>query len=421
MRRSFKSSSPKLPSDSRHLTGLAHAIVQAGSRLEERGWERNLETLLLKLMKTGHQATIDAALDHLFKAEPDAFDALMESIEATSGSCSIEQNGEDYAALLIAVPILAWTRFVIASGPVASEMLMALSAHLYGHVLASDTRLALAPTLFAIDQLPRSHAETFTLTQRMAQAALAGAPVRPLANPPETAPLLADTRYLLGVVVAAAGAPLFRWQAQENQSDVSAAQQHALTQWRLQATPTIERLLPGCGIELLLPESYYVACREADKKVRPASIRAAVHYLTQTLGIEPQGISAIIGNFSEEPNEGRIDEYRISFSLHQQPDVIYGIVWPLYEQENMEEELQGLVSDRLAPAGMDGETEYLMPIEEILRLLRESGITAIKHHSEHFPMESCDDCGAPLYCDSGAELVHAEMPEDAPQTSGHFH
>lgn len=421
MRRPFKSLSPKLSIDSRHLAGLAHAMVQAGSRLEERTWERNLDALLLKLLKTGHQDTIDAALDHLFKEKPGAYDALMESVEAASASCSIEQDGGRCDALLIAIPILAWTRFAIASGPVSAEMLMTLSAHLYGHVLAADTRLAMAPTLFAIDQLPRSHVETFSITQRMAQAAVNGNALHPLANPPETAPFLADTRYLLAVVVAPAGAPLFRWQTQENQFDVSAAQQEALIQWSAQTMPTIERLLPGCGIEMLLPEAYYVACREADKKIRPASIHAAIHYLTHTLGIEPQGLSAIIGNFGEESIDGRVDEYRISFTLHQHPDVVYGIVWPLYDQEDLEEELQDLATDRLIHTGMIGKTEYRTPIEQILGLLRESGITDIKHHGEHFPMEFCEDCGAPFYCDAEAELVHAEMPEDAPHSSGHFH
>lgn len=421
MRRPFKSSLPKLSADSRHLAGLARAIVQAGSRLEARGWERTMDTLLLKLLKTGHQDTIDAALDHVFKTEPSAYDTLMESIEAASASCCIEHDDGHYDALLIAVPILAWTRFVIASGSVPAEMLITLSAHLYGHVLATNTKLTMAPTLFAIDQLPRSHAETFAVMQRMAKAALADTALRPLVNPPETVPFLADTRYLLAAVVAPAGTPLMRWQTPENQFDVNSAQQQVLAQWRAQTMPTIERLLPGCGIELLLPEAYYVACREADKKIRPASIHAAAHYLTHAMGIEPHELSAIIGDFGEESIDNRVDEYRISFVLQHKSDVVYGIVWPLYEQEDLEDQLQGLAIEGLIHTGMADKTESLTPIEQIFSLLREAGITNIQHHDEHFPMEFCDDCGAPLYCDPEAELVHAELPEDAPHISGHFH
>ncbi|MES2538007.1 MAG: DUF2863 family protein [Pseudomonadota bacterium] len=409
MRRSTKGSSLKLSADSQRLASLAHAILQASSRLEERSWERSLDALLQKLLKTDHQNTIDAALDFLFVADVSTYDVLMESVEAVSSSARIERDDKHYDALLIAVPVLAWTRFVIASGPIAADHVMTLSAHLYGHVLAEDTRLAMAPTLFSIDQLPRTHAETYTMTQRMAQAALAGAALGPLVNPADTAPFLADTRYLLAVVVAAADAPFFRWQTSPTQLNVMAEREEALTQWRTQSIPSVERLLPGCGVELLAPEAYYVACREADRKVRPVSIHAAVHYLTHSLGIEATRLSVIIGNFGEELNNDRVDEYRISFTLLKKSEVIYGIVWPLYGPETAEEDT---AIDEMP--GTD-------PINEIMALLKECGVTDITHHDEHFPMEFCDDCGAPLFSDAEAELVHAEMPDDMPQTSGHLH
>lgn len=416
MRRPSKSLSRKLSSDSHRLVSLAQGLVQSSSRLEERAWEHCLDTLLHKLLKTNHQDTLDAALDHLFKADLGAYDALMEAVEACSESCTLEHDGVAYEALLIAVPILAWTRFSIASGPVAADALRTLSAHLHAHVLAADTRLALAPTLFAIDQLPHSHAETFAITQRMAQAAITNGHLRPIANPPETAPFLADTRYLLAVAVARAGEPLFHWQTTMNPAD----RDSALSQWRAQAMPNIVRLLPGCSVELLLPEAYYVACREADKHIRPASIRAAVHFLTHTLGLEPNGLRAIIGSFSEDPLSGRVDEYRIGFTVRQSPDVVYGLVWPLYGQEDEEEANDATLDVLLSPeeAAAGGQQT---PIEEILTLLRECGIVHIKRHNERFPLEFCEDCGAPLYPDPDAELVHAEMPEDAPAGTGHFH
>lgn len=374
-----------------------------------------MDTLLQKLLKNDHQHTIDAALDFLFKTESGAYDALMESVESASESTVVEHDGATYDALLVALPILAWTRFAIPSGAISTDLSMTLSAHLYAHVLASDTKLALAPTLFSIDQLPRSHAETFAITQRMAQAALTGGNLRPPVNPPETAPFLADTRYLLGVVVAAQGAPLFRWQASLNPAD----RDEALTQWRAQATPTIARLLPGCGIELLLPEAYFVACREADRQIRPASIRAAVHYLTHTLGVAADELHANIGSFSEESSGGRVDEYRIGLSVGAAPDIVYGIVWPLYGEED-DEEVRGTPGpDTKLP--QSGVPDNKTPLEEIVALLRECGVTEVKYHSERFAMEFCDDCGAPYYPDREAELVHAEMPEDAPAGPGHFH
>lgn len=416
MRRPFKTATHKLSADSQRLVTFAQAIDQAASRLEERYWENQLDTLLRKLLKSHHQDVIDAALNHLFKLESGAYDVLMESAEASSESCIVEQNGITYDALLIAVPILAWTRFSIASGAIPADMVMTLSAHLHAHVLAPEAKMAMAPTLFSIDQLPRTHADTFALTHQMAQAALKGATAKTSPHPAETAPFLADTRYLLAVVTAPVGEPLFRWQASGNPSD----RDEALSQWNAQAMPNIARLLPGCGIELLLPEAYFVACREGDRLIRPASIRAAVHYLTHTLDVEPAEIQAIIGSFGEEETDGRVDEYRISFALAGQSDVLYGVVWPLYGQED-EDELQYRAveapSDPLLSSIVAGKS----PIEEILALLEECGVISIKRHVERFAMEFCDDCGAPLFPDMDADLVHAEMPEDAPAGTAHLH
>ena len=415
MRRFSKSSPNKLSADSQRLVSLAQGLAQAASRVEERTWESALDAALHKALKGSHQETIDAALEHFFKTDLNAYDALMEAVEAGSESCIVEHEGVHYHALLIAIPILAWTRFSIASGTFSDEMRTTLCAHLHGHLLASDVRLAMAPNLFAIDQLPRTHAETYAFTQRIAQAAVKGSNPRPLSNPPETAPFLADTRYLLAAVAAPVGAPLFRWQATMNVTD----RVQGFSQWHTQAMPNIASLLPGCGIELLMPEAYYVACREADKHIRPASIRAAVHFLTHTLGVEPGGLRAIIGGCGEDTVEGRVDEYRIGFTLRQNPEVIYGVVWPLYGREDEEEPATTSFEALTTPEVL--ETDLRTPLEEIVALLRACGITHIKRHNELFPMEFCDDCGAPLYPDPEAELVHAEMPEDAPAGTGHLH
>jgi hypothetical protein len=415
MRRPFKSNVQKRSADSQRLTALAQAMVQSASRLEERGWEQQLDAALRRLMKNDHQDIIDAALDQAFKLESAAYDTLMESAEAVSESCQIEHEGVQYDALLIAAPILAWTRFSIAAGPLAHEPHATLSAQLYAHVLAANAKMAMAPMLYSIDQLPRNHAETHALTQRLAQAAVKGSFVKLDPHQAETAPFLADTRYLIAVVAAASGEPLFRWQESPdpNERDV------ALSQWNTQAMPTVTRLLPGCGVELLLPEAYFAACREGDRNIRPASIRAAVHYLTHTLNVDAGALQAVIGGFGEEESGGRIDEYRISFALSRDQDVVYGVVWPLYGPEDAEElPYEAAPPDEL---GIGSGIDRKSPLEEIVSLLEECGITQIKHHAEHFPMEFCDDCGAPLFPDIDAELAHAEMPEDVPTSAGHLH
>jgi hypothetical protein len=423
MRRPSKDS-PKLSAESQRLVSISQAIVQAASRIEERTWERNLDTQLQKLLKTNHQDSIDAALNVLFKADLAAYDVLMDCVEAVSeSSCMTEQaDGAEttWQALLVAAPVLAWTRFAIASGTVPGDVLGTLGAHFSAHLLAEGAQLAIAPTLYSIDQLPRTHAETYALTHKLAQAAHQsgnknggkGSNVKPAPPGPDTSQFLADTRYLLAAVVAPQGAPLFRWQEGQHQVNFEAVREAALEQWRAQAGPSIARLLPGCGVELLLPEAYYVACREADKLIRPVSIRAAVHYLTHTLGVEPGDLRAVVAGFGDEANDTQVDEYRVGFTLRQQSDVVYGIVWPLYGQEDEEgTPMEGPVAgDR-----------PMAPIDEIVKHLNDVGITHVKRIGERYVAEYCDDCGAPLFADPSGELVHAEMPEDAPAGSEHFH
>lgn len=416
MRRPSKSPR-KFSADSHRLTELAHSLVLSSSRLEQRAWEHELDTQLNKLLKCNHQEPIDSALEQLFADQADAYDALMDAVEACSESSTIEHHGVTYDTLLVAMPILAWTRFSIASGTIPADMLTTLSAHLHAHILAPDVRVALIPTLYAIDQLPRSHADTYTLMQRMALAALTGSSVPNATNPPETAPFLADTRYLLATLVVPSGQALFCWQPGTatvgSNTSSSKKKAIALEHWQAQVTPNVSRLLPGCGIDLLLPEAYFVACREGDKQIRPVSLRAASYYLATTLEIESKDLHATIGRFSEQPESNRVDEYRIGFSIGQTTDIIYGVVWPLYGEEEAIEEVTSLAA---------GDTETQAPLEQILALLRECGISDIQRHDELFAMEFCDDCGAPLYADPEGELVHPDMPEDAPPSgSAHFH
>jgi hypothetical protein len=420
MRRPSKDSSNKLSAESQRLSSIAQAIVQSASRVEERTWERQLDSQLQKLLKTNHQESIDAALNALFRDDLAAYDVLMDGVEAVSESSTMVEQANDGAevswqALLVAAPILAWTRFAIGSGTIPAELLTTLSAHFSAHLLAEGTQMAMAPTLYAIDQLPRTHAETYALTHKLAQAAHKGASIKPAVRAPETAPFLADTRYLLVTIVAPVGAPLFRWQEPQHQIDFEKERTNALAAWREQATANVARLLPGCGVELLLPEAYYVACREADKAIRPISIRAAVHYLTNTLDLESSDLRAVIAGFGEEAADGQVDEYRVGFTLRQSAEVVYGIVWPLYGQEDEEgTPVEGPGAGGLLPAP-------LTPINEIIAHLNEAGITHIKRINELYVAEYCDDCGAPLFADPTGELVHAEMPEDTPAGTEHFH
>ena len=70
-------------------------------------------------------------------------------------------------------------------------------------------------------------------------------------------------------------------------------------------------------------------------------------------------------------------------------DVIHGVVWPLLESEDESADTPG----------------------QIEAVLREAGVRDVLVLDQRFPMEYCDDCGAPLYPNPEGEPVHAELPE----------
>lgn len=423
MRRNRKSSTSRLAAESHRLVLFAQALMQAGSRLEERNWERNLDALVLRLLRNDHQDAIETALDQLFENQSEAYDALMEALEAASESCQIEHDGVKYDALLIAVPLLAWTRFTIPTCVVPAEMLTSFSSRLQAHILSPDARATLYAAFLSIDQMPKTAVETHALTQKMTHSALSGTTTKMPVNLSETPPFLADTRFMLGVVYTPAGQSLFAWQDVQPLLDVAAHQAEALIRWRAEMSTDLANLFPGCNIELQLPNAFAHALRIAEKGIRPASIFAADYFLTQTLNIPSTELQANIAAFAEENVDGQVNEYRIGFSIGQGTDVVYGVVWPLFGPETGGDMLEPEAYEKLLPAVKPtlASSERRTPLEEVLGLLRHVGVTRIKHHEELYAMEFCDDCGAPLYPAPSGELVHAELPEDAPNTSGHFH
>lgn len=395
MARTRSKSAPRLTRDAERLIALANGLHTSGSLTEDRFWEAEISTLLEKLLEHGNDAPLDGALDHLWQTNSGAYDVLIERVEGISESVTVMQGDLAWESLLIAAPVVAWSKYAIPSGPIAREDAQALQVQLQAHVLAADTRVTLVPYLYSIDQLPRHFSELRRLAARLGDAAVTGEIARiDFARMPETAQLLSDSRFVVASAATLRGKPLFRWQ---EDASGHAGRTSSLEQWIAQARPTIAKMLPGCVFECLLPDAYYVNCREADRRVRPYSIRAGVAFLENSLQVEASQLRAVIAGFGEE----RIDEYRVAFTMDGDSHVAHGVVWPLHGRE-----------DENARPG---------PIEDVVAELTQCGVTEVKKLTGTFEPEYCEDCGAPLFANPEAEMVHAELPDEADPPAAHFH
>ena len=391
MKRNRLSSRKRVSADAAELGRLALCLAESGGRLEDIFWERQLAELVEKLLHSGAEDDLNAALDRLFDAHAAAHDALADTIEACAESCVFTHQGQEFDVLLFNAPILAWSRFSIPAGTIAKNALQTLSVQLGAHAFSAQARIALADFLYSPDQLPRSFVDTWQLMRDLGGAALAGTPLKvDIEAMPETNQFLSDTRYLLGAVVVPRGQAIFRW----NETD-GVTREGALKEWMKQGGPSLEPLLTGCAFQPLLADAYHGACRTADLASRPYSLRASVAFLQTSLGKPAEALRAVIGGFHDK----RLEEYRIGFGPRDSDEIYHGIIWPLLGAE-------------------DENTEITSEVET---LLRECGIKEIVVHNQRFLFEFCDDCGAPLYPNVEGEAIHAEMPEHSNAVSQTLH
>jgi len=389
--------------DVERLVADAISLAASGSQIEDLFWEERLNTRLMRLLKSQNQNVIDAALDQTFRINTLAFEVLADSAETLAESLVMEHDGLQWDVLLLAIPLVAHTRYQIPSGPLSVSAVQATAAALHEAIASPDTRLAIIPWLYSIDQMPHSHCQTRLLTESLATAAITGSEIKiELRDMSETIAVLADPRFIIAAVTAPTGTPLFRWQADP---PTRIERGMSLIGWQTAMQDSVSALLPGCEFDLLLPEAYFTNCRLADKQVRPLSIRAAANFLESTLGLLPAGLSCVVGAFGEE----QADEYRISFSVKGSSEIVYGVIWPLYDRESVANDALNDVSDDESP------------IKRICDALRDAGIEDVFRHAMLFEPELCDDCGAPLFPDRSGEAVHAEMPDDAPTQQPLFH
>ena len=144
MPRTRAKSPPRLTRDAERLIALANGLNASGSLTEDRFWETEMSSLVAKLLENGNDAPIDGALDHLYQTNPGAYDTLIELVENESESVVTMQGDRAWQALLVAAPIVAWSKYAIPSGAIAARPRRDnLRVQLQAHVLADGARVTL--------------------------------------------------------------------------------------------------------------------------------------------------------------------------------------------------------------------------------------------------------------------------------------
>ena len=423
MKRPERKSPANTSKESKRLLDLAEEASGATSRIERDFWIAQIETVATDLLDAGKDSAIESALEKSFNSSPDAHDLLSEAAEAAGETCFFHLNGIHYTALLISVPMVAWSKYPIASGSLKASEIAPIAKHLQDIILAEGSQFIMLPFLYSMDHLPQSFSETRELLKFLADAVMNDDKLPSLPKEDETIDMPADIRMLVGAVIAPYGKPMFRWQTSfatlaapttkaatkpatkvstktsptKAKSETASSRATCLVSWADVATAKLAKLIPGAEFELGLPDAYFSNLRQSDIRVRPRMITGAVEHLELALKRDASEMHAIIASVGEM----EIDEYRIGFALKNSATIVNGTIWPLIAAED----------DEQSPS----------PREQIEALLKAANIGKITKLPGVLPPEYCEDCGAPLFYDAEGEAVHPHMPDDSNFSPAHYH
>ena len=396
----------KLSKASQALVDACMALKQSGCIIEDRHWENLIDQKVVDIFNSNKKNQIDRALDFLSSTDNETHDILLEHAETMSESCTLEKNGVIFDCLFVVIPVVAWTRFQIPSPALNLKTQAALVNLLKKHISATSVEIAIHPQLCSVDQMPKSFDQTHMWCNALARQAL-NLPVTPLssAKPPvEDLSMLADTRYIMAAFCVAQNQPVFKWQ--EASEHFAEQRQRCLKPWQDEALPLFRELLPACGLELPLPDAFYICNREADKRIRYAALTASVQWLQNTLNIPAESFRATIAGTGEE----QVKEYRIGFTFLDSHQVIYGCMWPLFSEEQ-EETAQESITESAS-------------VLNIIEQLQANGIKHIVCINEMLKPGMHEETDEPLFPSPDGEPTYISAPDDfddADFSSEQFH
>jgi hypothetical protein len=393
----------KLSKYAKPLAQLAILLADAGSRIERRFWKIRLMNAIAPHLAGNSETTLNQSLDYLYETHLQAYDELAFALETSVESPGLNPKSD---VLLIAAPILAWSTYNIPSGRIEPARMEEIYTLFRNQLLAAEAEIVLTDLLFSPDQLPPSYNAAAELAKQLGEAAVNQQRITvDHSTLPVTQHFLSDVRYLIGCISTPKDGAMFKWQEETiGGSGPMLNREEVQAQWGKHALLVFQKLLPGCTIEMVLPNGLYSACRNAEKEARAYALKASVSFLETAINARPTDLHASVGAFVDR---GEIEEYRIGITVGGSDEVVHGVVWTLLGEEF------GNEPDPMFEKDLSTEPENPVVRNRIKALLNEVGIFNVHMLEERFPLEYCEDCGAPLYPNPEGELMHAELPEDA--------
>ena len=378
---------PAVHATSDDLVQIALQAADSSSIYEDALCDEALEQAYNSIFATGEDSEIESAL-HSLKADEDssAYDALL----AMAEDCAQSYSDERGCHQLVLIPLLAWSRYQIPSGKIDQNSLKGIADALRDRFATPEASVTMGDSLISADNLPEQLIAVRDLLLSLTSGRVHHGRVVSIAKLLKNSPPndFSDSRYLVAAISAPSPSSLF---APQQRSYIE--RMRAIMEFSMAVHDILWPSMVGTVFQVQAPSGFYTAWRQTETSMRVFCLKSLISFVC-CMNYEPQNLLITTALFTKpgEPAEGENNsEIRIGVSTADRPEaIIAGVVWSMVNEDP--DSLQQFAAD----------------------ILRTENVNQIVSLDQVFPMEWCEDCGAPLYANSEGHVVHIEMPEEIP-------
>lgn len=364
------------------LLALAFRANASSSDVEDAFFDEKIRALCNRALDASDESDIEATLALLKNEEGTTYEDFLSLAEG----CAESYTDTEGIHLLVLVPILAWSRYEIADGKLPDTVALKIASLYRLYFAGTESRVTVGNTLLCPEHLPERLVDVRKLLKTLCTAKGENALVDTsylLTEKP--VPDFSDTRYIALSISAPDINTLF---PDRLPGPIEYARN--FMEFSLRAKQALRSFTTGSVIDVQFPEAFFAAWRQATLAMRVFALKALVQYVCVE-PITPENLMATTAIFTldEEKLNGQQPEIRIGISLKANPGtIVAGVVWPCEEPE------------------LEAAQDYAGQI------LYSQGIQSIVAHEMRFPLEWCEQCGAPLYATPEGFVTHIENPDE---------